>query len=368
MFTDATCDSRWSPPHCPNSNCPHHNPLRPGWRYKKIGFYTRRLHPHRIQRYRCHTCGVTFSSQTFSITYWQKRPDLTFQLFTKTVGCMANRQAARDLHASPTAIDHHLERLGRHCLLFHQRMMQQTVLQGDLVVDGFESFEFSQYHPIHHHVAVEASSSFFIYFTDSELRRKGRMTDHQKRRRAELEATLGRPDPKAIEKDMAELLRVSLRGRRLATVCSDDHRAYPRSMRRVDCRIDHRITSSKDRRDSGNPLWEANLLDLLIRHGSANHKRETIAWSKRRQASAERLAILLVWRNYVKRRWERGPPQTPAMIKGLTDHPLSVEEILSERIFPAHVELPPRWRQYYERRVETRALKINRHHTLRYAF
>jgi len=32
-------------------------------------------------------------------------------------------------------------------------------------------------------------------------------------------------------------------------------------------------------------------LDLWLRHGSANHKRETIAWSKRRQRAMERLAV-----------------------------------------------------------------------------
>ncbi|MFH1842009.1 MAG: hypothetical protein ABIF77_02295, partial [bacterium] len=75
----------------------------------------------------------------------------------------------------------------------------------------------------HHHLAVDAETSFFMYSTDSELRRKGRMRPDQKKRRAELERRLGRPDPKAIEKDMTELLRVSLRGRRQATVRSDDH-------------------------------------------------------------------------------------------------------------------------------------------------
>jgi hypothetical protein len=36
------------------------------------------------------------------------------------------------------------------------------------------------------------------------------MTEAQKRRRQQLERTLGRPDPKAIENDMRELLDVVL--------------------------------------------------------------------------------------------------------------------------------------------------------------
>ncbi|MBK9302437.1 MAG: hypothetical protein IPM94_00630 [bacterium] len=101
----------------------------------------------------------------------------------KTVGAMANRQIARDLQAAPATVDSQLARLGRHCLLFHAQRLAAAPLAGDLVIDGFESFEFSQYHPFHHHLAIEAGTSFVRYFTDSELRRKGRMTEYQKSRR-----------------------------------------------------------------------------------------------------------------------------------------------------------------------------------------
>jgi hypothetical protein len=287
----------------------------------------------------------------------------------KTVGCMANRQLAKDLKVTQETINRHIARLGRHCLLFHQQMMQDSPPVLEVVVDGFESFEYSQYFPIHHHISVEKDTDFIIYFTDSELRRKGRMTDVQKKRRAKLEQQLGRPDPKAIEKDMRELLEVTLRDQPTAIVYSDDHPAYKRSLRGQTTRIDHRITPGKAHRDMNNSMWEINLLDLLIRHCSANHKRETIAWSKRRQASAERLAILMVWRNYMKGRREkvRGSP-TPAMKRGMMDQPLEIEELLQMRIFRTRSELPPTWSDYYDRSVETRALNCNRKHELKMAY
>jgi hypothetical protein len=248
-------------------------------------------------------------------------------------------------------------------------MIQDMKPPTEVVVDGFESFELSQYFPIHHHLAVEKDTDFFIYFTDSPLRRKGRMTDRQKKRREHLENVMGRPDPKAIEKDMKELIEVTLKNAASAVVYSDDHRAYPRSIKQLDGHIRQEITSSKDHRDRNNPLWEINLLDLLIRHSSSNHKRETIAWSKRRQASAERLAIFLVWRNYMKgrREKERGSP-TPGMVKGLTDHPLDVRNVLEDRIFRSEVDLPPRWAEYYGREVTTVGIRKNRKHELSYAF
>ena len=340
-----------------------------GWRYKRAGFFIRHNKPHRIQRYRCKACQRNFSSQTFSTTYWQKIPGLDEQIFMKAVGGMANRQAARDLQVSPTTVNNRVARLGRHCMLFHWREMETAPPVTALVVDGFESFELSQYYPIHHHFAVEKGTDFFVYFTDSELRRKGRMTPYQKKKRCQLERQFGRPDPQAIRKDMTELLAVSLSGVKKATVYSDDHRSYPPAIARVSCEITHDITSSKARRTTSNPLWEVNLLDLIVRHSNANHKRETIAWSKRRQASAERLGLTLWWRNYNKGRREkvRGSP-TPAMVRGMATRPETVKELLSQRIFRDHVNLPPRWARYYERTVETRALGRHRYHNLKYAF
>jgi hypothetical protein len=287
----------------------------------------------------------------------------------KTVGGMANRQIARDIGVSPKTVDERLSRLGRHCMLFHWKHMEAASPPRALVVDGFESFELSQYYPFHHHVAVEKDTDFIVYFTDSELRRKGRMTPQQKRRRCELERQFGRPDPQAVRKDMTELLRVSLSGQSRATVYSDDHRGYPPALRSVRCDVTHHVTSSRAYRDRTNKLWEVNLLDVLIRHCGANHRRETIAWSKRRVASAERLAIFLVWRNYIKGRREkiRGSP-TPAMARGMTGGVYTVDDVLAMRIFPAHFSLPSRWQDYYNRTVMTRALGLQRTHTAKHAY
>jgi hypothetical protein len=237
----------------------------------------------------------------------------------------------------------------------------------DITIDGFEGFELSQYFPFHHHLAVDNRSGLFLWFTDSPLRRKGRMTAYQKQRRAELEHRFGRPDPKAVQKDVQQLLQEVSRGQIRLTIRSDEHRAYPRAMRALNCQIEHRVTSSRDRRDQRNPLWEVNLLDLLIRHSSGNHKRETIAWSKRRQKSAERLAVFLVWRNYVNRRWEKRCRGTPAMAAGICKRALTVRDVLAMRLFPSQVRLPSRWREYYWGRVQTAALAVNRGHELRYA-
>ena len=358
----------WHPPHCPNPKCKYHKPLPEGFPHKEDGTYLRMTDNRRIQRYLCLSCKRSFSTQTFSTTYWLKYPHLIKDVFMKTVGCMANRQIARDLQVSPSTIDRILARMGRHCFLFHTKQMQAAAPLSEIVIDGFVTYENSQYSPFHHHLAVDKDSDLFIYFTDSEVRRSGTMTAYQKARREVLETLHGRPDPQAERKDVTHLLQVALAGQTSAIVHSDGHKSYPRAIRDTDCQIRHIVTPGKDHRDKYNNLWVINLTDLLIRHNSSNHKRETIAASKRRQSSAERLVAFLIWRNYIKPRREKQPRgPTPAMERGMFDHKLTVEEVFSERIFRDHIELHDRWAEYYDRAIVTRALPINRRHDLQYA-
>jgi len=365
----ATAPGAFTPSHCPNHKCRFHNPMTRGWRYKKAGFFRRQLEPQCIQRYHCFACRRYFSSQTFHVSYWLKRPDVLPALLTKTVGCMANRQIARDLDVSPKTVDDQLSRLGRHCMLYHCRQVAGTKPPETVVIDGFETFEHSQYYPFHFNVCVEKETDFVLSFTESELRRKGRMTPEQKLRRSQLERLHGRPDPGAVRTQMAALLKEVLGRATKVTIHSDDHPAYPRAIRALGVPATHRVTPGTDHRGVHNPLFAANLLDLLIRHGQAGHKRETIAFARRRAGSAERLAILVVWRNNIKRRREkkRSSP-TPAMSRGIATKPLEVGELLERRLFYDHTRLPERWNEYYRRLIPTRALPSHRQHRLKYAF
>jgi hypothetical protein len=295
----------------------------------------------------------------------------------------------------------HLARASRFALLFHGEKLRTHSIGEATVVDGFETFEYSQYFPFHLNLAAGAESWFLYGFTDSPLRRKGRMTDEQKIRREALEDELGRPDPRAVENGMAELLgafvaagRVrggqeagSVEGKnRLPSASpdregrsepivlhSDDHPAYPRAIRRVESasgvRFDHHVTSSRARRTTSNPLFPVNLADLLLRHAQANHRRETIAFSKRRQGAISRAALFLFWRNYVKRRRERVRRVTPATMIGWADRALRWNDLLRERRFVRAENLPEPWIIYYWHEVRTAALGDRQQtHRLKYAF
>jgi hypothetical protein len=167
---------------------------------------------------------------------------------------------------------------------------------------------------------------------------------------------------------LVEVLSESLRGASRAHVWSDKHKTYPFAIAKVrSCTVVHQRIDSRAPRTVHNPLFEVNLLDMLVRHCLKDHTRETIAFGKRRQHSLYRLAIFLVWRNYIKLRREKRCGQSPAMAMGLLERRLTEQEVLGRRLFVSHVELPALWDDYYWRRIETRVLKVNRRHELKYA-
>ena len=340
-----------------------------GWHWVRYGVYSRRCEPRIIPRFRCGHCRATFSSQTFSTTYYLKRPELLLPLCFRLLACSGYRQIAREARCAHATIMGQAARLGRHALLFLHTHRPQGLVAEPLVIDGFESFAYSQYHPLHLNLAVGAESHYVYAFTHAELRRKGRMTRGQKRRREGLERTLGRVNPKALEESITTLLQLAAPTPQALLVRSDEHPAYPRALRRLKgWSIHHACTPSVQARTAGNPLFPVNRLDLLLRHNSACHKRETIAFAKRHQAVVERGVLLCLWLNFVKAFSENHGGGTPAMRLGLRECPLTLAGILKGRLFPERVRLPAEWERYYGRLIPTAAIAHARIHALKLSF
>ena len=356
------------PPFCPYPDCAHHRSIA-GWRYRCHGWYRRKHPPLQVQRFQCLSCRRCFSTQTFRVGYWCRRQDLFVPVFQALMACAGLRQVARQLSLTRVVVACRVERLARHCLLLNEILRPKGAPTEPLVLDGFETFEYSQYAPMHLNLLVGARSLLVHGFTESELRRKGRMTVWQAHRRAELEQRFGRPDPRAVRRGVEQLLRLVIPEGAEVELRSDEHPAYRGAVRSLaeTRHVHHQVTSSTARRTPRNPLFAVNLTDLLLRHGSANHKRETIAFSKRRQSVVDRASIFVTWRNLQKSCSEKKADAPPAVVLGLVPHRPTPAEIFARRLFPSHVALPEPLRTYYERRVFTRYLARNRIHDLKRA-
>jgi len=352
------------PPFCPNASCDFHA-SSDTWKFRRKGTYTRQAKPQVIQRYQCVHCLKGFSSQTFSVTYYLKRPDLLELLFWRLLSCSGFRQMAREHQVAPTTLMRQSNRLGRHGLLFLEQHRPREVRE-PLVLDGLRTFEFGQYWPFDLNLVV--GDSHFIYgFSEAELRRSGTMRKAQRRKREKLEQRLGKPSRTATRDSVQELLERIIPNHSAATVHSDEHKSYPRAISRL-CNplIEHRTTSSKAARTSKNPLFPVNLAELWIRHNGSNQKRETIAFSKRRQGALYRMAVLAIWRNYLQPVSERKGGPTPAQTLGIVEERLRPRDVLGRRLFVSQIPLPGRLESYYFGRVPTRRVPNHvEHHCVR---
>ena len=191
----------YEPPFCANPCCQFHDPqivrntAAPFCR--RIGWYATNVAGN-IQRFRCRGCGKTFSERTFRLDYYTKRAVQYQELLRELSSGESLSAMARRHHCSPACVQNRLERLSRNALLFHSRCLTTLKLTEDLTADGFESFEVSQFHPNNINLLVGKDSQFLYGFTHYTLRRKGRMTEAQKARRARLETRYKPPRGAAL--------------------------------------------------------------------------------------------------------------------------------------------------------------------------
>lgn len=375
--------SDFQPPHCPWRECPEHHRRGPGYRFWKHGFYsTRRLR--RVPRFRCRRCERTFSRQTFSVSYYSKRPGLLRPVAAGLVAGSALRQIARSVDAAPNTVARASARLGRHALLLQARCLEE--LRGKLaepvVLDHFEAFEFTQDYPFGVATAVGARSWFIYGIDPAPHGRSGRISDAQRRRLRSRPRRKTRGRYAGSTRRVLDLLLELPGPDELLELRSDAHPDYRRVLGRHPRaqRIRARHYPNPPREPRGakrsrrgvirdRAMFPVDLLHQILRHTLAHHRRETIAFPRRINAAMERLFLTAVWRNLVKKRTERRPERaTPATRIGLTDERWTWRRVLSRRLFHDRIELPEPWGLLYRRGWTTPLLTSNARHELRRAF
>ncbi len=202
-------------------------------------------------------------------------------------------------------------RLARQAIAVHSRLTIDGKLGEPVVVDGLVSYWVSQYVPNEFTVLVGARSRYIYSYSACSKRRSGRMTDRQKRRRAELER-LFRANPRALERSFSQVLEEATRCADAAggvlELRTDEHQTYIHGLAThpgwnllcSDGKAVHRTTSSRRIRSASNPLAVVNTLDRSVRNDLAEHVRETIRFARNVNASLERFTVYQHWHNYRK--------------------------------------------------------------------
>jgi len=299
------------PPFCPNPQCPQHNPKVVKNRRRK-NLTTFHKHGTRctlafglVQRFRCAPCGTTCSTQTFSLNYYAKKVINYQELQDLVVSSTSVRAVGRILSCTPATVINRCMRFSRQCAAVDAEILSQVDLAEDIVIDGFESYVESKYHPNNINIAVGSDSSFFYGTTYTQLNRKGRMTDEQKEKAVELKETHKLPVETTvtpIQLLCAQLspLIASSKGKTDTTIYSDKHHSYPQPISELGSKVVHKQTSSHKPRTKENSLAPVNYADREFRKDICEHGRKTICYGKNVNNQTDRFTIYTHWHNYLK--------------------------------------------------------------------
>lgn len=373
----------FEPRFCPWPDCAEHTRTTPGYRFRRHGSYSTQLHDP-IPRFRCHACQHTFSRQTFSVTYYAKRPGFLARIAAQLQAGAAHRQIARTLGCAPSTVTRRSARLGRHALQLHARA--RALLRGRLtepvVLDHAGMFEYSQDLPFGVATPVGAESWYCYEIDPAPHARTGPRSDYQQRRLDARPRRHRRGGFRGSTRRVVDLLLELVAPDDSLDLVSDGHPAYLDIVARhpQHDRIRHAVYPNPPRGPKGAPrsaearerdrkMFPVDLWHMLIRHTCAHHRRETIAFGRRLNALMERMYLTVIWRNFLKGRSERKPdPTTPAMRLGLAREPWTWPRVLSRRLFPAREPLTEIETTLYRREWITPVLPSNQRHTLRHAY
>jgi transposase-like protein len=301
------------PPFCPNPYCTHHFDVPEQYRgyWKHCGSYET-LVVGTVPRFRCKACGRGFSERTFSIDYYTKRRLDLREIHRAMSQGESLSSIGRHLACSVESVQNRLDRLSRNALAMHGQLLSGLRLSEHLAADGFESFDRSQYFPNQINLLVGKQSQYLYGLTHATIRRKGRMTRHQKQVRDQLEQVYRAPG-NAVETSFARLLdaipalwdHATLPQLRLWT---DEHHAYPLSVRRVPALAQgqegrtfiHETWPSTAPRTVLNPLFPVNYYDRELRKDIAAFRRESTCYTRNTANGLARFMAHLVYHNYQK--------------------------------------------------------------------
>ncbi len=347
---------------CPQKCCEnHHNPKGNKW-YRASGSYTSKVSG-KVQRFTCLSCGKQFSEQTFKLSYWVHRKINMSEIHKLVSSCMGIRAIARKFNVTDKVIINRLNRLAHQSIGILSTLRKHQNVKEDLVSDGFESFVYSQFFPNNQHLLIGKDSQFFFSADYTPLRRKGVMTDKQKKIRACLELKYLPPKGAVSSSftrichnimDLVEKSDVSEK-----TVFTDEKREYISPLMETNRELsnnygwilNHKQISSEAPRTKTNDLFAVNYFDREIRKDNSNSCRETTRWSRNVNNQMNRLYLYGTYHNFFKK--HRISPETGythGEIAGINKKKLRSElkRFYTRRYFVSHLNMNiSEWKLWY---------------------
>lgn len=332
---------------CPHSTCPNHHPPEAVQWFDYHGSYQSCGQVH--QRYRCRSCGRTFSARTLSIDYWTHRLldyRLLIELFAGGFSC---RGLSRQFATTVKTIQNRFARLARAVIATLSAVQQSVELSEPLVADGLENFFVSQDFPADIHILVGKDSQYTYGLNYALMRRKGRKTEEQKRRCRRLYQLVDftrHTITAGFTELIAQMKRVA--GNREPLLLYTDEKSQYRWALAADEQLcakaaagsfTHVRISSRAARTLHNDLFSVNYIDREVRKDLPEFHRQTVCFARNVGNGLERLCVYLYHHNFIKRYriGVSGEERNHAQVAGLDGQMMRriEEEVTSRRYFIA---------------------------------
>ena len=360
------------PPFCPYGSCANHQVPTTTYWYRPYGFhFTKAFGP--VPRFKCLQCGRTFSKQTFSIDYYAKRVVDYRDLGSRHSGSMSLRGTARALKSSCGTVQNRLERLDRQVLALHADLSADSSHDEAVCVDGFVSFDVSQFFPNEITIAITAESQFVLDLSHATRRRSGSMTPDQKKKAEKLYEAI--PIEKGgVQRTFRDILDSLERSRpptpgQPLTLITDEKKEYEWELHThplftgqdPDHRLIHSQVSSKAPRTTRNPLFSSNYIDREIRKDQANHHRETLCFTRNVANGMARLSLYLFLHNYLKKFRIKAPVMADEVHAEEAGIPRKLiggglRSMFKNRAFLSRITLPPTLKKIWKKDFVTPGL------------
>lgn len=320
---------QFTPPRCPNPACRQHALPVAGF-FERRGRFRPRCRIEPVPRFRCRTCGKSFSRQTFRHDYRDRRPECNEPLFLLLVSGVGMRQSGRLLRLDIHSVVKKKRKLALTCARLHESLSRRLPTKArTFLLDEEETFEGASIRPLTMPVVIEKDTWFVVATEVGSIRRLARPGTARRGRQDIMEARHGRrPDESrvCVHKVLSELAARIGDGR--IALQTDEKASYGRIARKVfGDRVVHETTA-----EAHNPLFAINTTMAMTRDNCGRLRRRSWLVSKRADGLREHLALFTVYRNYVRRRFNRDPRwHTPARMLDLLPRALTAAEVVAWR-------------------------------------
>ena len=321
------------PPRCPDTACPQHLRPTPSF-FRRRGFYYPASRQEGVPRFLCKTCKKTFSRQTFRHDNRDRRPDTNAMCFMLLASGVGLRQTARVIEINPRSVQGKKRKMARTFGWLHDNLCPRLPIGRTYLLDEEETYETAAIRPLTMPVLIEKEAWFVVATAVGSIRRLAKAGSRRRELQEAEERDVGaRPDQSSecVRQVLTRLAEKAPDGPIL--LHTDQKASYPPIARQVlGDRLVHETTASTLVRDTHNPLFAVNTTLAMTRDNCGRLRRRSWLVTKKAACLQNHLLIFLVYRNYVRKRFNRDKrTDTPAKVLGLLPRNLQREEVLAWR-------------------------------------